>query len=152
MIVNPNSLATLKTQWQGVVQMRDRIRNLVVSTFALDVRKSPIFGDIFYNLPYLLAFDVLKQVLIQASEEGQITGSRGHLGDLMDSAKTSLQWVDWECLRDAVNRQSKVALEGKLFGDVQCLYDIAVIETQLIAWDIIAPVELRLFSSAMSLS
>jgi hypothetical protein len=150
MIVNLNELPTLQAEWQGVVRMRDRIRNLVISTFALDARRSPIFGDMLYNLPCLLAFDVLKRVLLQASEAGQAIGSQGSLSELMESAKTSLPWIDWHSLREAVNRQNKVAREGKLFGDIQCLDDIAVVETQLIAWDIIAD-EPRVSASSMAL-
>jgi hypothetical protein len=138
MIANPNSLATLQTEWHGVIQMRERMRHLVVSTFAFDANKSPAFGDLFYNLPFLLAFDVLKQVLLQAREEGLFAASRHRLVDLMDSAKTALPWVDWQCLREAVKRRNEVAHDGKLFGDIQCLQDIADIEAQLVAWGIIS--------------
>jgi hypothetical protein len=136
-MVNLNSLSTLQAEWDGVVRMRDRVRQLVLSTFAVDVKKSPAFGDILYNLPYLLAFGVLKQVLLQAREEGRFTSSRPQLADLMDSAKNSLEWIDWQCLREAVKRRNEVVKDGKLFGDVQCLQDIADIEAQLLAWGII---------------
>lgn len=137
MIVDPNSLATFQAEWQGVIQMRERMRHLVVSTFAFDAKKSPAFGDLFYNLPFLLAFDVLKQVLLQAREEGLFTASRHRLSDLMDSAKGALSWVDWQHLHEAVKRRNEVAHNGKLFGDIQCLQDIADIEAQLVAWNII---------------
>ena len=140
MIANPTSLETLQTEWEGVVRMRDRIRHLVVSTFALNTLTSPVFGDILYDLPFLLAFDVLKQALLQARDDGQFTGSGNQLDDLMDSAKVSLPWLDWECLRDAVKRQSEVACDGKLYGNVQCLQDIPDIEAQLTAWGILPTV------------
>jgi hypothetical protein len=137
MIANPNSLATLQTEWQGVIQMRERMRHLVVSTFAFDAKKSPAFGDLLYNLPFLLAFDVLKHVLLQAREEGLFTASRHRLSDLMDSAKEALSWVDWQCLWEGMKRRNEVAHDGKLFGDIQCLQYIADIEAQLVAWGII---------------
>ncbi len=117
--------------------MRERMRHLVLSTFAFDAKKSPAFGDILYNLPFLLAFDVLKQVLLQARDEGRFTGSRPQLGDLIDSAKNSLPWIDWQCLREGVKRRNEVVHDSKLFGDLQCLQDIAHIEVQLLAWGII---------------
>jgi hypothetical protein len=137
MIANPSSLATLQAEWQGVVRMRERIRHLVVSTFTFDTKGSPAFGDMLYNLPFLLAFDVLRQVLMQASDEGRFIGFRLELGDLMDSSKTSLSWTNWQCLREGVKRQNEVAHGGKLFGDIQCLQDIANIESQLVSWGII---------------
>ena len=138
MIMNLNSVATLQAEWDGAVRMRDRIRHLVISTFAFDAKKSPAFGDLLYNLPFLLAFSVLKEVLLQAREEGRFTSSRPQLGDLIDSAKNSLPWIDWQCLREAVKRRNEVMQNGRLLGDVQCLQDIAEVEAQLIAWDIIA--------------
>ena len=137
MIVNLNSLGTLQAEWDGVVQMRERMRQLALSIFAVDAKKSPAFGDILYNLPFLLAFGVLKQVLLQARDEGRFTSSRPQLSVLMDSAKNSLPWIDWQCLREAVKRRNEVVQNGRLFGDIQCLQDMADIEAQLLAWGII---------------
>jgi hypothetical protein len=137
MIANPGSLAVLQAEWQVVVQMRQRMQELVTSTFAFDVSASPAFGDIFYNLPFRLAFDVLKKVLLQANDEGLIPTSQKRLADLMDSASSSLSWNNWQALREAVRRRNKVVFEGKLLGDEQCLQDIADVESQLIAWRII---------------
>jgi len=137
MIVNPGSLATLQAEWNGVVQMRERMQQLVLSTFAFDAKKSPAFGDIFYNLPFLLAFNVLKQVLLQARDEGRFIGPRPQLGSLIDSAKNSLPWINWQCLREGVQRRNELTHNGRLCGDVQCLQDIADIEAQLLAWGII---------------
>ena len=91
MIVNLNSLTTLRAEWQTVVQMRSRMQNLITSTFTFDGSTSPSFGDVFYDLPSRLAFDVLKKVLLQAKAEGRITTSQQRLADLMDSAMTSLE-------------------------------------------------------------
>src|SRR5687767_13207163 len=138
MIANLHSLTTSQAEWQGVVRMRERMRQLIFSTFASDTIKSPAFGDILYNLPLLLAFDVLKQALLQVKkEEGLTSSSPRELDDLMDSAKTSVPWINWQFLREAVKHRKEVAQNGKLYGDVQCLQDIADIETQLTAWGII---------------
>jgi hypothetical protein len=137
MFANPGSLAVLQAEWQTVVEMRERIQNLIISTFAFNATVSPVFGDIFYNLPLRLAFDVLKKVLLQAKDEGLILASQQRLADLMDSAVTSLPWNNWQSLRNAVRRRNEVVYEGKHLGDEQCLQDIADVESQLIAWRII---------------
>lgn len=138
MITNPDALTNLQTEWDQVMAMRDRMRHLVISTFIVDQYQSPAFGNVVYNLPFLLAFDVLRQVLLQAEDEGHFAGSYRHLAGLMESAKTSLPWNDWQCIREGVERRNEVAQCGKLLGDIQCLQDIAAIESQLIAWRIIA--------------
>ena len=140
MIVNPNSLTTLQTKWEVAIHMRERMQNLVASTSAFNASTSPAFGDILYNLPFRLAFDVLKNVLLHAKEEGLILTSQERLADLMDSAITSLPWNNWQGLREAVSRRNEVVHGGKLFGDEQCLQDIADIEAQLVAWGIIPTV------------
>jgi len=137
MIVDPSSLATLQAEWQTVMQMRARMKELVISTFAVDASTSPAFGDVLYNLPFRLAFEVLKKVLLQAKAEGIITTSQQRLADLMDGAITSLPWKNWQGLRDAVRRRNELVHGGKLLGDEQCLQAIADVEVQLIAWRII---------------
>jgi hypothetical protein len=137
MIANLSSLALLQAEWQTVMQMRERMKELVISTFAVDASASPAFGDVLYNLPFRLAFEVLKKVLLQAKAEGVITTSQQRLADLMDSAITSLPWNNWQGLRDAVRRQNEVVHGGKLLADEQCLQAIADVESQLIAWRII---------------
>jgi hypothetical protein len=137
MIADPNTVATLQAEWQSVIRMRERMQELVTSTFAFDTSRSPAFGDILYNLPFQLAFDVLKKVLLQARAEGLITTSQQRLADLMDSAIASLPWNNWRGLREAVRRRNEVVHGGKLLGDEQCLQDIADVEAQLIEWRII---------------
>ena len=141
MIVNSSTLATLQAEWEGVVQMRERMRKRAVSTFTSDVNRSPGSGDILYNLPLVLAFDVLKQALLQAKEEGLFAETRQQLADLMESAKTALPWNDSQCLREGVNCRNEIAQNGKLYGDVQCLHYIADVEAQLLAWGIITPAQ-----------
>src|SRR5215212_172525 len=106
MIANPSSLALLQDEWQTVRQMRERMKGLVISAFAVDASTSPAFGDVLYNLPFRLAFEVLKKVLLQAKAEGLITTSQQRLADLMESAITSLSWTNWHSLRDAVRRRN----------------------------------------------
>jgi len=137
MIADPRSLTTLQSEWQGAIQMRERMQNLVASTSAFNASASPAFGDILYNLPFRLAFDVLKNVLLRAKEEGLIPTSKERLADLMDNAINSLPWNNWQALREAVSRRNEVVHDGKLYGDEQCLQDMADVEAQLIAWRII---------------
>ena len=140
MFANPHTRITLQTEWLDMIRMRDRIHNLVTSTFAFNASISPAFGDILYNLPLRLAFEVLKKALLQAKAEGLIPTSQQRLSDLMDSAVTSLPWTNWQALREAVRRRNQVVYEGKLLGNEQCLRDIADVEAQLIAWRIITSV------------
>lgn len=94
---------------------------------------------VLYNLPLLLAFDVLRQVLNQLKKEKQFTCSSDHLGPLMDDAKTALPWFDWQAVRDGVHRRNAVAHDGALLDGKVCIADIERIESQLVAWQVIDP-------------
>ena len=139
MIVNTSSIPDLQVEWDGVIQMRERMKSLVVVTFANGAITAPALAKVVYNLPLLLAFDVLKQALQQAKLDGRFSCPRDQLGVLMDHAKPTLPWIDWDRLREGVRRRNGVAHDGKLFDSHQCLQDIANVEAQLTAWGIINP-------------
>jgi hypothetical protein len=138
MFGNPQSIITLQAEWDGVVHMRERMDHLVSPTFSYDPITTPVFGNIFYNLPMLLAFDVLKDFLLYVKDQGLITSPDNQLEQLLESAKIALPWIDWQCLREGAERQTELAHQGKLFGDKQCLQDIQNVEIQLVAWGAIA--------------
>ena len=117
--------------------MRKRMKTLLAVTIAQGGVMAIKLRDVVYNLPMLLAFDVLRQVLLAAHKEGQFRCRRRQLGDLMDSAKTTLTWKDWDELRAGVRRRNEIAHEGKLFDNTECLKDIMNVQEQLVAWGII---------------
>ncbi len=138
MIADTDELTKLQSRWAGSDHMLDRMKKLVTVTFATGGITSHGLSLVVYNLPLLLAFDVLKQTLAQARSEGLITCSGNHLGPLMDSGRDALPWEDWEGLRDGVRRRNEVAHDGKLFDSQQCIQDIERVKVQLVAWDIIS--------------
>ena len=140
MIESSSAIFALQSDWLGVVRMRERVRHLVVSTFAFDANHSPTFGDVLYNLPLVLAFDVLTKILLLARDEGHFVSSSYQLDELIDSSKTAFSWLDWQYLHDAAKWRNDVAQSAKFYGDLQCLLHIAKIEDQLQAWGIIPAV------------
>ena len=142
MILRPSTVKEVKSAWDGVVRMRERMDHIQMMAFA-----GGLFGgggagnalrDVLYNLPLLLAFDVLKQALAAARDENLFNcAARASLGKLMKCGKDSLTWNDWKNLREGVRRRNAVAHDGELFGQKECQKDIASVEAQLIAWEII---------------
>ena len=139
MILSPTAVAELRSEWTGVVKMRDRMKTVVIVTFAGGALTGSALRNIVYNLPLLLAFDVLKQALAKAIDEDLFECSKSSLGALMKCGKRSLPWIDWDTLKKGVGRRNEVAHDGKLFDGKQCLQDIASVEAQLLAWEIIDP-------------
>jgi hypothetical protein len=136
MITDPATIADLQSEWAGVVKMRDRMQNVVVFAFGRGGTPSSATG-VLYNLPLLLAFDVLGQVLRAAKKEKIFACKGNSVGDLMDCAKSAVPWIDWGKLRAGVRRRNEVAHDGKLFEAAQCLQDIEDVAKQLMAWGVI---------------
>ena len=138
MITNADALTQVQSEWAGVRRMRDRMKLLLMATFAGGAFTAPALSTVVYNLPLLLAFDVLNQVLMQLRDEGQFSCSRNQLGPLVDASKIPLPWLDWQAVRDGVRRRNEVAHDGVLLDSTVCLSEISRIEQQLVAWRIIA--------------
>ena len=134
LILDANVVATLQSEWAGVIRMRERMKLLVTATFAGGAFTAPALAKVVYNLPLLLAFDVLSQVLLAARDEGLFACRRGQLGDLIDAARGAIPWIDRDVLRQGVRRRNEVAHDGALFESAQCVADMASIEAQLVAW------------------
>ncbi|HSQ57750.1 MAG TPA: hypothetical protein VLM40_18655 [Gemmata sp.] len=136
MLTSPAAVADLKGEWAGVIRMVDHCKRMVISAFVFGAPGTGIRNFVF-NLPVLLAFDVLRQALIAARDQGSFSCKSGNLGPLLSSAKSSLTWTDWQALKEGVDRRNKIAHDGEIFDQKQCLTDVANIETQLTAWSII---------------
>jgi hypothetical protein len=117
MVRDAAALTALREEWAGVVKMRERIKLLCISTFAFGAFTAPAIGDMLYNLPLLLAFDVLGEALKQIKREGHFSGKSSYVGPLMDSAKTALPWLDWTELREGVRRRNGVAHDGSFIPE-----------------------------------
>lgn len=138
MIKDPRDLRRLQAEWVGVQRMRDRMKLLLAATFTGGAYTAPALGGVVYNLPLLLAFDVLGQVLTVLRDQGSFVCRSGHLGPLVDAAKPGLTWVDWQKIRDGVRRRNEVAHDGILHDAKSCNADIEAVSNQLVAWGVIA--------------
>ena len=108
------------------------MKTLVVVTFATGAITGPALAGVVYNLPLLLAFDVLQQTLAKARDEKLFQCSRNQLGNLMESSKSCLPWNDWSALRDGVRRRNEVAHDGQFSRpSAICKIDISNVEAQL---------------------
>jgi hypothetical protein len=137
MNIGKESEKEIKEKWSGVIKMRERMKTLVVVTFATGRITGRPVADVVYNLPVLLDFDVIKESLICARDASLFNCRGKSLGVLMDCAKDSLRWIDWQEMRNGVRRRNEIAHDGVLFGSIECLKDIDQVEAQLSDWNLI---------------
>ena len=129
-----------QSDWDGVGKMFERMRKLVVGSFVGGgLPTSPGLAKVVYNLPVLLAFDVLKDVVQSVRDEGKLVWPPK--SKFWDAAQSALPWNDWNELKAVRDRRNEIAHDGKLFGCSECSKDIAYIQEQLVAWSIIDPAQ-----------
>jgi hypothetical protein len=138
LISDPAVRAELASEWDGVVRMRERMQTLVTGTFAFGAGiTAPGVASVVYNLPLLLAFDVLRQVLLAARDQGLFSCRSNHVGPLMDAGERAIPWLEWAELRAGVRRRNEVAHDGKLLSSVECIADIDRVKRQLAEWGVV---------------
>jgi hypothetical protein len=135
LIADQGAAKELRDEWEGARLMLRRMGRHVRGAFV----RIPQLGlaHAVYNLPLLLACDVLKQALVKAKAHYHFKGST--LGQLMAGARSvpAISWVDHAALLTAIEHRNAIAHDGKLFAPETCLADMTAIETQLIAWSIV---------------
>jgi len=114
MIKDPDTLTRLRAEWAGVTKMIERMKMLLAGTFAGGAFTAPALGGIVYNLPLLLAFDVLAQTLRALRDQNEFKCRSDSLGRLLEAGKGTVSWVDWQAIRTGVDLRNAVAHAGKI--------------------------------------
>ncbi len=93
----------------------------------------------FYNLPFLLAYAVLDQVLAELVNQGTIQCSRPRplLGERMGSSKTALPWQNYGLVEAGKTARNELAHDAKLLGKDDCFAFIDAIDVELRAWSVL---------------
>jgi len=135
LITDVTALSAIRSEWSAVVKVRERMRNLMAGPVGSIADGA--LHSVVYNLPFLLAFNVLEKVLRALRKQRQVPGSSEQLGELMDTFQGDPSWLEWSVLRDGERRRNAIAHAGELFSGVECLTDIEAVEEQLGAWEIL---------------
>jgi hypothetical protein len=92
----------------------------------------------FYNLPLILAFAVLDQVLTELIGQGTIPQpKRPLLGARMHASSTVLRWINYALVDSGKTARNNLAHEARLIGKLECLAFIEAIEVELKSWSIL---------------
>jgi hypothetical protein len=135
LITDVSALAALRSEWSAVIKVRERMNKLLSGPVG-SIADGALHG-VVYNLPHLLAFNVLERALRVLKKQRQLPGQSEQLGDLLDIFQGDPSWLEWSVLRDGERRRNAIAHAGELFSGVECLADIEAVEEQLRAWGIL---------------
>ncbi len=90
-----------------------------------------------YNVPLLLAYGALDQVLGQLIAEGRFISKARMLGARMEASRDVLPWRDYSLVDEGKNRRNDLAHKGKLLSEADCLRYIKAIGAELKAWGVV---------------
>jgi hypothetical protein len=91
----------------------------------------------FYNLPLVLAYSVLEEVLNTLESEGVFQCNAWQLGRKMGASKMALRWQDFTQVDRGRDARNALAHDAKLLSRMECLRFVDAIERELKAWNII---------------
>ncbi len=92
----------------------------------------------FCNLPLVLAYAVLEQVLeVLAEERRFLMPKKPKLANLMMNSKAAISWLDFDYIDKGRERRNELAHDAELVPDAECLGYIDAVETQLRSWKVI---------------
>ncbi len=142
MIYDPAVIVDVRKQWAALRSM-GRTTSRIVPGGPV-VMQSPAAE--FFNLPLVLAYGVLHQVLLELIEQGSVPrpfDAKGNvvrnpaLSACMKAARLALTWIDFNVVDDGRQRRKDLAHEAKLLTKADCLRYIEAIEAELTAWGVV---------------
>lgn len=136
MIQDPAARADIVQEWGAVKKLCSSDRAYMIPGAGF-INTSP--PESFYNLPFLLAYATLDQVLSQMIEEGaiQCEKKRPMLGDKMAASITAIPWHRYEFVEAGRIARNALAHEAILLSKPDCLTYIDAVEKELTAWGVL---------------
>lgn len=143
MITDRKALASIVQKWESVRVVQ---AGLSRQWFVEGVQVCEEAPDEAYNLPFVLAYAVLDEVLKELRDQGVFVcrgWKRKHrdpsLGRMMEDSRSrsSLLWQDYGLVFKGKEERNRLAHGAKLARKADCLAYIDAIEAELKAWKIV---------------
>ena len=136
MITDPKILASIRSQWRVVKRFCESSHVQYMSPSGAYINETP--PERFFNLPLILAFSVLDQVLKELIQQGSVPRPNGGLlGAKMKSARSAIAWQNYNYVECGKDERNAVAHDGKLLDREACLAFVNAIEIELYAWQVL---------------
>jgi hypothetical protein len=142
MIKDQNVRAEIKQEWKTVRALTGWSSGGAVSGGCGGVFIVETPPEQFYNLPLVLAYSVLDDVLGQMIFEHIFNCTTKNmnchkLGDKMQSSNGKIMWKDYATVNDGRNRRNDVAHNGVLHSEQICRKYINAVEDELKNWGLL---------------
>jgi hypothetical protein len=138
-IADPQFKIDVRAKWLALRSLCSGSHRQAALMGGMVINETP--PENYYNLPLVLAYAVLDEVLSQLISENRFScsGRFPPLGAKMVASKTALPWQDYDLVETGKVARNKLAHEAAVLSRADCLRFIGAIERELIAWHLIQP-------------
>lgn len=141
MISNTEALNAIREAWKAVRKVQSQAHYAMLPPGGVHQFCAP---DYYFNLPFLLAYSVLEEVLTELTNQGTLTYPDNlkpnqfmKLGRMIESAKT-LNWNDFKTVgEDGLEARNDLAHRAILLSKQDCHKYIEAIELELKTWGVL---------------
>lgn len=125
--------------WEGVHKLKYSHRLVTLIPGAGLIGTGSFINSDFWNLPFILSYSILDEVLIILKDQGvyQCNKRSPMLGKKMEASRNYIPWQDYDLVSDGRKARNKLAHEAILLPKRQCFIYIDAIEVELKAWRIL---------------
>lgn len=138
MIADANVLSEIRRSWRGVEILRTKLQASAFASVGVLGGRFPFdLANAAHNVPFIHAYSVLNEVLIQLAKEGHFQCKARFLGELMERSEKALTWQDYSLVHEGVTRRNDVAHRGKLLSRGDCWKYVDGVKVELLGWAVI---------------
>jgi hypothetical protein len=138
MIRDKNVVAQIVQEWATIRSLVHWSRSYIGSG-GVFINETP--PDEFYNLPLVLAYSTLDDVLGQFINEGSFPCRKPgcfKLGEKMESAKHAIKWLNYALVNQGRDARNGLAHRNTLVAKNDCLRYIEAVGAELKGWGLIS--------------
>lgn len=134
MITNPAVVSDVRQSWSTIKKLSSEGLFCGVTLGGWFQLNRP--NDAF-NLPFVLAYACLDQVLNELRDQGAFACRSSMLGPKMEASELVLPWQGYAEVLDGKDKRNLLAHEGLLVSKAEALRFIKAIEREFRAWNIL---------------
>ena len=128
----------MRKGWAGVEALRSRLQRSAFASVGVVGGSFPAtLANAAHNLPFVHAYAVLNDALLQLADEGHFVRKNFFLGDLLKRSRKVLPWQDFALVSMGAKHRNDVAHRGKLLGRKDCWNYIDAVKAELTGWGVL---------------
>jgi len=124
-------ISDIDEKWDTIKSLTKSGHRMVMTTIGPFQETRPSDS---YNLPFILCYSLLDEVLSELKERGTFQCDSWMLGRKMEASKNRLGWLDYSLVNEGKNKRNGLAHGGIMLNEEECRKYISAVEVELRAW------------------